>query len=149
MKLRVVVAGRINDNSVKKLIDEYIKRINRYCQIEFYDLKVAEDVELTDKDAEKLLEYGKDFYKIALVINGKQYSSEDFADLINEILNYKKNVVFYIGSAFGFGKNSFLDRCDVKLSLSMMTMAHKVATIVLMEQLYRAFTIIKGHPYHK
>jgi len=57
-------------------------------------------------------------------------------------------VVFYIGGAFGLGEE-FVERCDEKVSLSKLTLAHKVAAVVLMEQLYRAFTIISGHPYHK
>lgn len=148
MKLKVVLAGKIKEDSFNSIIEEYLKRINSYCDVEFFDLKVSEDCELKDRDAQKLLLYGKDFYKIALNVNGKAFSSEEFAAFFNETLNNKKNVIFYIGGAFGLGKN-FTEKCDTSISLSSLTMAHKVAAVVLMEQLYRAMTIIDGHPYHK
>ncbi|MCA1933164.1 MAG: 23S rRNA (pseudouridine(1915)-N(3))-methyltransferase RlmH [Calditerrivibrio sp.] len=148
MKLRIVLAGKIKEDNFNSIIEEYLKRISSHCQVEFFDLKVSEDCELNDKDAQKLLGYGRDFYKIALNINGKAFSSEKFAVFFNETLNNRKNVVFYIGGAFGLGKD-FTEKCDMSISLSLLTMAHKVAAVVLMEQLYRAITIIGGHPYHK
>lgn len=148
MKLRIVLAGKIKEDSFNSIIGEYVKRINSYCDLEFFDAKVSEDCELKDRDEKKLLVYGKDFYKIALNITGKAFSSEGFAAFFDEILNNNKKVIFYVGGAFGLGKN-FTEKCDMSISLSSLTMAHKVAAVVLMEQLYRAITIIDGHPYHK
>jgi len=148
MKLKVVLAGKVKDINYINILNEFAKRIKGNVEFEFLELKVAEDSVLKEKDMQKLLEAGKDCYKIALDPKGKGFSSEDFAFFLNNSLNKYKNIIFYIGGAFGLG-SEFTSRCDKIVSLSEMTMAHKIALIVLFEQIYRAFTIIDGHPYHK
>ncbi|MGC8769170.1 23S rRNA (pseudouridine(1915)-N(3))-methyltransferase RlmH [Calditerrivibrio sp.] len=148
MKLTIVLAGKVKDNDYQRIINDYATRLNSFVNFEFRELKVAEDLPLKDKEIVKLFELGKDSFKIAMDLEGESYTSESFANFLNDTLNIKKNVVFYIGGAFGLGKQ-FLSRCDKLISLSRMTMAHKVALLVLFEQIYRAFTIISGHPYHK
>lgn len=148
MKLTVVLAGKVRDTDYQRILNDYAMRLSSFLNFEFKELKVAEDLPLKDKEIAKLLELGKDSYTIAMDVKGESHTSESFANFLNETLNIKKNVVFYIGGAFGLGKE-FVCRCDKLISLSSMTMAHKVALLVLMEQIYRAFTIISGHPYHK
>ncbi len=148
MKLKVVLAGKVRDINYQEILNEYAKRVSGFVDFEFVEFKVAEDAPLKDKDILKLLDAGKDSYKVALDVKGEMFGSEEFADFLNVTLNNKKNMVFYIGGAFGLGRE-FGAKCDRLLSLGRITMAHKVALIVLMEQIYRAFTIIGGHPYHK
>jgi 23S rRNA (pseudouridine1915-N3)-methyltransferase len=148
MKLRTVLAGKIEENSYRSIIGEFVKKIEHYCPVEFIESKVSEKGILENKDITKLLDYGKDFYKIALDLKGRDFSTCSFADFFKSTLYNRKNVVFYIGGAFGLGEE-LAEKCDERISLSKLTLAHKVAAVVLMEQLYRAFTIISGHPYHK
>lgn len=148
MKLRAVLAGKIGENSYRNIIGGFVKKIEHYCPVEFIESKVSEKGMPDNKDIAKLFDYGKDFYKIALDIKGRDFSSCGFADFFKKTLYNKKNVVFYIGGAFGLGEE-LAEKCDERISLSKLTLAHKVAAVVLMEQLYRAFTIINGHPYHK
>lgn len=148
MKVKVVLAGKVKDINYQEILREYVKRIKGFVDFEFIDLRIAEDAPLSEKGSLKLLDMGKDSYKIVLDVDGESFTSESFAYFLDETLNNKKNVIFYIGGAFGLGKE-FVQKCNKSISLSKMTMAHKIALVVLMEQIYRAFTILGGHPYHK
>lgn len=83
-------------------------------------------------------------YNIALDIKGKEVDSYEFSSLLAN----KQNINFFIGGAYGF-ENSFLQRCDSVISLGKITMAHKVAKVVLLEQIFRGYSILNNHPYHK
>ncbi len=83
-------------------------------------------------------------YKIAMHPDGKIINSFEFSKLIND----KMSINFFIGGAYGLEKG-FLDKCDSVISLGRITMSHKIAQLVLLEQIYRAFSILSGHPYHK
>jgi 23S rRNA (pseudouridine1915-N3)-methyltransferase len=87
-------------------------------------------------------------YKVALDVRGHSFSSDEFAKLLNDNLLYSKIIEFIIGGAFGLDE-SILDQVNIKLSLSKMTMPHQMAQIILLEQIYRAQTILANHPYHK
>ncbi|MBQ4114754.1 23S rRNA (pseudouridine(1915)-N(3))-methyltransferase RlmH, partial [bacterium] len=137
-------------------IDEFLKRLSAYAPTEITELTPIEikDDNLTEKillqEGEKILANIKpDSYVITLEIQGKQLSSEDFATKINDInISGINELVFVIGSSCGLAKN-VSERADFKLSFSKMTFLHQFARLILVEQIYRAFKILKNETYHK
>ena len=156
MKIKIVALGKIKEKFLKDGIDEFLKRLTPYASAEIIELQPVEirDENLTEKallqEGEKILANIKnDSYVITLEINGKQLSSEDFAEKINEItISGAGEVVFVIGSSCGLA-STVSQRADFKLSMSKMTFLHQFARLILIEQIYRAFKIIKGETYHK
>ena len=141
---------------MKDGIDEFLKRLTPYTSFEIIELNPVEikDEHLTqkalDEEGVNILSHIKDnSFVITMEINGKQLSSEEFAQKINEITNSGvSELVFVIGSSCGIsGKVS--QRADFKLSMSKMTFLHQFARLILIEQIYRAFKILKGEKYHK
>ena len=134
------------------LYQEQMKMISRFAKIDDIELFPKEVVKAHQTGPEasklaysKLLEpmLGKG-YSIALHPDGKKYDSLAFSKLLCD----KIAIQFFIGGAFGF-EESFVSRCDSVISLSELTMSHKIAKVVLLEQIYRAFTLLNNHPYHK
>jgi len=156
MKIKVIAMGRVNEPYLKTGIDEFLKRIAPYATIEVLELKPVEikDENLIqrslDLEAEKIMDLIKpSAFVITLEIGGKMLSSEDFALQLNEIINSGVNeLIFVIGSSHGLSPR-VSERADYKLSLSKMTFLHNFARLILVEQIYRAFKIIKGEIYHK
>ena len=156
MKIKIIVLGKIKEKFLKDGIDEFLKRLTPYTSIEILELTPVEikDENLTQKaleqEAEKILANIKpNSYVITLEILGKQLSSEDFAQKINEItISGISELVFVIGSSCGIA-NSVSQRADFKLSFSKMTFLHQFARLILVEQIYRAFKILKNVTYHK
>ena len=156
MKIKIVCLGKIKEKFLKDGIDEFLKRLTPYTSIEIVELSPVEirDENLTQKaleqEAEKILSNIKpNSYVITLEIQGKQLSSEDFAQKINEITNSGiGELVFVIGSSCGISPN-VSQRADFKLSISKMTFLHQFARLLLVEQIYRAFKILKNETYHK
>lgn len=156
MKIKIIALGKIKEKFLKDGIDEFLKRIRPYSPIEVVELSPIEikDENLTPKvleqEGEKILAQIKpNSYLITLEIEGANFSSEKFAQKIEEISNQGYGeVVFVIGSSCGLAK-SVSERADFKLSLSKMTFLHQFARLILIEQLYRAFKIQKGETYHK
>ena len=156
MKIKVIALGKIKEKFLKDGIDEFLKRLKPYTSLEIIELTPVEikDENLTQKaleqEAEKILANIKpDSYVITLEILGKQLSSEDFAQKINEITNSGiSELVFIIGSSCGISP-SVSQRANFKLSISKMTFLHQFARLLLVEQIYRAFKILKGETYHK
>ena len=156
MKIKIICLGKIKEKFLKDGIDEFLKRLTPYTSIEILELTPVEikDENLTQKaleqEAEKILANIKpNSYVITLEILGKQLSSEDFAQKINEItISGISELVFVIGSSCGIA-NSVSQRADFKLSFSKMTFLHQFARLILVEQIYRAFKILKNETYHK
>ena len=156
MKIKIIALGKIKEKFLKDGIDEFLKRLTPYTSIEILELTPVEikDENLTQKaleqEAEKILANIKpNSYVITLEILGKQLSSEDFAQKINEItISGISELVFVIGSSCGIA-NSVSQRADFKLSFSKMTFLHQFARLILLEQIYRAFKILKNETYHK
>lgn len=156
MKIKIIALGKIKEKFLKLGIDEFLKRLTPYASIEICELTPIEikDENLLDKileqEGEKILSNIKqNSYVITLEIDGINYSSEKFAQKIKEITNSGFNeIVFVIGSSCGISKN-VSDRANLKISLSKMTFLHQFARLLLTEQIYRAFKIIKGETYHK
>ena len=156
MKIKIIALGKIKEKFLKDGIDEFLKRLTPYTSIEITELTPVEikDENLTQKaleeEGEKILSLIKeDAFVITMEILGKQLSSEEFAQKINEItVNGTSELVFVIGSSCGLSKN-VSDRANFKMSMSKMTFLHQFARLILVEQIYRAFKILKGEKYHK
>lgn len=155
MKIKIIALGKIKEKFLKDGIDEFLKRLTPYTAIEIVELS---PIEIKDNQIERaLLEEGEkilanikpDSYVITMEILGKQLSSEDFASKINEItISGISELVFVIGSSCGIAP-TVSARANFKLSISKMTFLHQFARLLLVEQIYRAFKILKNETYHK
>lgn len=146
MKLKIAWIGKTKEPAIGSLTDEYLKRISRYAQVE--------GISLRDEAALLALcgrSEGKREPKSTLVLmdsRGKGLSSEEFAEFLGRYQNSNPlPLVLAIGGADGFGSET-RSTAQHSISLGRMTLAHELARVVLLEQVYRAFTILKGHPYH-
>lgn len=156
MKIKIIALGKIKEKFLKDGIEEFLKRLTPYASVEIVELTPVEirDENLTEKalleEGEKILSnIKKESYVITLEIQGKQLSSEDFAQKINEItMSGIGELVFVIGSSCGIAK-TVSARANFKLSVSKMTFLHQFARLLLVEQIYRAFKILKNETYHK
>lgn len=156
MNIKIIALGKIKENFLKEGIAEFLKRLTPYASVEIVELSPIEikDENLTtkilDQEGEKILTQVKpNSYVITLEIDGVSFTSEKFAQKIEEIANQGFNeIVFVIGSSCGISK-IVSNRADLKLSLSKMTFLHQFARLLLLEQIYRAFKIQKGETYHK
>ena len=156
MKIKIIALGKIKEKFLKDGIDEFLKRLTPYASVDIIELSPVEikDENLVDKalaqEGEKILSIIKpDSYVITMEILGKQLSSEDFAQKINEItLSGVNELVFVIGSSCGISP-IVSQRANFKLSISKMTFLHQFARLLLVEQIYRAFKILKNETYHK
>lgn len=155
MKIRIIALGKIKEKFLKDGIDEFLKRLIPYASVEVVELS---PVEIKDEQIEKALKeesekilahIKQDSYVITLEIQGKQLSSEEFASKINEItISGVGDLVFVIGSSCGLAPEVSA-RANFKLSFSKMTFLHQFARLILVEQIYRAFKILKNETYHK
>ncbi|MBI5235635.1 MAG: 23S rRNA (pseudouridine(1915)-N(3))-methyltransferase RlmH [Deltaproteobacteria bacterium] len=154
MKITFVLVGNIKNRHVSALTDEYIKRIKRYVRVE--EVVVKEEVShanalveaVLDKEALRIVKrLAKTEFAVALTPTGRRMSSSDFAGFIERRMTLGcKGITFIVGASFGLGKG-VTERADAVLSLSDMTLPHELAALCLAEQIYRAFTIIRGEPY--
>lgn len=156
MKIKIIALGKIKEKFLFDGIQEFLKRLTSYATVEITELPAIEikDEHLKDKvleeESRKILSLIKpQAYVISLEIQGKMLSSEEFAEKINELTNDGvQEIVFVIGSSCGLHKN-ISQRADFRMSMSRMTFLHQFARLLLVEQIYRAFKIIKGETYHK
>lgn len=156
MKIKILALGKIKEKFLKDGMDEFLKRLSSYTNIEIVELSPIEikDENLSEKileqEGKKILSQIKpDSYVITLEINGADLSSEKFAQKIDEIIkNGYSEIVFVIGSSCGLSKN-VSQRADFHLSLSNMTFLHQFVRLILIEQIYRAFKILRNETYHK
>lgn len=156
MKIKIIALGKIKEKFLKDGIEEFLKRLVPYASVEMVELSPIEikDENLTEKileaEGEKILSHIKPLsYVITLEIQGKLLSSQEFAQKIETLTNEgTQEIVFVIGSSCGIAK-TVSQRADFKLSMSKMTFLHQFARLILVEQIYRAFKIIKGETYHK
>lgn len=159
MNIAIISVGKLKEKYLKMGIEEYSKRLGSYAKIELIEVadeKAPEhlsdaDMEIVKrKEGERILsKIGTDTYVIALAIEGKMKSSEQLAADIQSLMTYgRSKVAFVIGGSLGLHED-VMKRSDEKLSFSKMTLPHQLMKLVLVEQIYRAFRIMKNEPYHK
>lgn len=159
MNITIVTVGKLKEKYLKMGIEEFSKRLGAYAKIdlvEVADEKAPESLSDADmeivkkKEAERILaKVGADAYVIALAIEGKMKTSEELAAGIESLMTYgRSKIVFVIGGSLGL-HDSVLKRADELLSFSKMTFPHQMMKLILLEQVYRAFRIMKNEPYHK
>jgi len=140
MKIKVAWIGKTKEPAIDTLTNEYLKRISRYADIAGLPLK--------DEAAILSLASGKQRHKLVLLDSrGKQFSSEELAEFLEREQVNAIPLLFAIGDSNGFSQEA-RRHAAFTLSLGKMTLPHELARVVLIEQLYRAFTILKHHPYH-
>lgn len=159
MNIQIVSVGKLKEKYLKLGIEEYTKRLGAYAKIDIIEVpdeKAPENLSEADmeivkkKEGDRILaKIGADTYVIALAIEGKMKSSEQLASDLESLMTYgRSKVAFIIGGSLGLHEE-VMKRSDEKLSFSKMTLPHQLMKLVLVEQIYRAFRIIKGEPYHK
>ena len=155
MKIRLILIGKTNTAYLKTGESDYENRLKHYCKFEELLIpKIKNSGKLSHSDVK--IKEGKLILKsldqndqiILLEEKGKSFSSVDFSNFLNQkLLSSNKRLVFVIGGAFGFSEEVY-KRANLKLSLSKMTFSHQMIRLIFKEQLYRAFTILKGEKYH-
>ena len=158
LSINVICIGKLKEQYLKDAIDEYSKRLSKYCKlniIELPDEKIPDklndnlSIQIKDKECSKILNHiKKDSYVIALDIQGTQYYSEDFSKKIDEISMENSNITFVIGGSLGLTQE-LLNCCNLRVSFSKMTFPHQLFRVFLLEQIFRAFKISHGETYHK
>lgn len=159
MNISIYAVGKLKEKYLKVGIDEYLKRLSSYAKVEVIEiadekapeiLSPVEMEQVKQKEGDKLLaKISPDTYVIALAIDGKMKSSEELADSLDKLATYgKSKIAFVIGGSLGLS-DGVLKRADEKLSFSKMTFPHQLMRLVLVEQVYRAYRINRGEPYHK
>ena len=159
MNITIVSVGKLKEKYLKMGIDEYAKRLGGYAKIDFVEvpdekapeqLSDAEMEMVKRKEGERILSKISDgTYVIALALDGKMKTSEQMAADLDSLMTYgKSKVAFVIGGSLGL-HDEVLKRADEKLCFGKMTLPHQLMKLVLVEQIYRSFRIIKGEPYHK
>jgi 23S rRNA (pseudouridine1915-N3)-methyltransferase len=151
VKIKIAWVGKTKEPAIQSLTEEYLKRISRYAQTESVALRdEAAILQLAGRFSGNERKKGKSERSTLVLMDsrGNQFSSEEFARFLSDY--QERNplpLVFAIGPADGFSDTA-LYAAQRTISLGRMTLAHELARVVLLEQIYRAFTILKGHPYH-
>lgn len=159
MKITCVVVGKIKEKYFTDAIKEYSKRLSRYCKLEILELadektpdgaSEAEELAIREKEGERILKALKDdAYVIALAIEGKMLDSVELSRKIESLgVGGTSHIAFVIGGSLGLAP-AVMKRADYALSFSRMTFPHQLMRVVLLEQLYRSYRIMKHEPYHK
>lgn len=156
MNIKIIALGKIKEQFLKDGIGEFLKRLKPYCSLEIAELAPIEITDenliqkILDEEGEMILDKIKpDSYVVTLEITGRMLSSEDLSLKIKDIINSGiSELIFVIGSSCGLSKK-VSERADFRLSMSKMTFLHQFARLILIEQIYRAFKIMKGEKYHK
>lgn len=155
MKINFLVIGKTNNNYIKDGIDIYQNRLKKYIQFsikEIPELKNTKKIsveQIKEKEFQLLKQHINTEDEIILLDEkGKEFTSKDFANYIeNKMIYSNKNLTFVVGGAYGYSKKIY-QQYNQKISCSKMTFSHQMIRLIFIEQLYRAFTIIKGEPYH-
>lgn len=159
MHIQIVSVGKVREKYLKLGVAEFEKRLQVYCKLSFVELTDEQAPEnlsekelqiIKNKEGERILHKIKETdYVIALDVLGKQHRSEDFSAFIEKLSFQGKNkITFIIGGSNGLSE-AVLKRANDKLSFSKMTFPHQLMKLILLEQVYRAFKIMKNEPYHK
>ena len=159
MKITIVCVGKIKEKYLVEAIGEYSKRLSRYCDLDIIEVsdektsdKASDHEEnlIREKEAERINKHIPDgAHVIATAIGGKEYSSVEFSEKIEKLgVDGVSHIVFLIGGSIGLDMGLLQD-ADERISFSRMTFPHQLMRVILLEQIYRAYRIMKGEPYHK
>ena len=159
LKVNIICVGKIKETFFREAIDEYSKRLNSYCSLNIIEIKdekipnnpsEKENQIIKEKEGNNILSHiQKDSYVICLDLKGKQYTSEEFSQKINNIsTNISCSISFVIGGSLGISQN-VLKKANESISFSKMTFPHQLFRVILLEQIYRAFKIMNNETYHK
>ena len=159
MNIKIIGVGKLKEKYLKQGIAEYAKRLGKFCKFEIVEvpdekapekLSAAEMEGVKEKEGERILAKIRDKeYVYASAIEGKERSSEEFAQEIAQLTTYgRSDITFVIGGSLGLSP-AVLKRAETKISFGRFTLPHQLMRLVLSEQIYRAFMINNGSPYHK
>lgn len=159
MNISIVCIGKLKEKYWTDAVQEYSKRLSKYCTFTINELKeekatdnasAAEEMAVKEAEGKNMLkQIKKDAYVIALEIQGKELTSEALSEKIESLgIAGKSDLVFLVGGSIGLSEE-VLARADFRLSFSKMTFPHQMMRVVLLEQIYRSFKIIKNETYHK
>ena len=159
MNITILAVGKIKESFYREALSEYQKRLGRYCSLEIVEVadepapekaSPAQEELIKEREAQRILKrLRENCFVVTLEITGKKYNSENFAKKLEDLaLAGKSQLVFVVGGSLGL-HSSVSARADLRLSFSDMTFPHQLMRVILAEQIYRAFRIINGEPYHK
>ena len=158
LSVKIVVVGNLKEEFFRAAEAEYLKRLGGFCKIEVIQLKeervpekpsAGEIKTVLSKEAKAILAaVPQKSYKIAMCVEGKQFSSEELAAQIDRVTSTHGEICFIIGSSHGLS-DTVKSACDLRLSVSKLTFPHQLMRVILAEAVYRCMTIIKGTKYHK
>ncbi|WP_444685468.1 23S rRNA (pseudouridine(1915)-N(3))-methyltransferase RlmH [Alkalicoccus luteus] len=159
MQITIISVGKLKEKYLKQGIAEFEKRLSAYCKLQLVEvsdeqapetMSEKEIEQVKEKEGERILQKIKPGqYVYALDLGGNQRTSEAFADELDKLsIHGKSQIAFVIGGSNGLSE-SVLKRADASISFSKMTFPHQLMKLILIEQVYRAFRIMKGDPYHK
>lgn len=159
MNITLISVGKLKEKYLKQAIEEYSKRLSRYCKLNIIELSdeqtpdnasEKEELIIKDKEGDKILSQIKDtMFVITLDLKGKMLSSEELASFIEDCgVRGNSNLCFVIGGSLGLS-DKVIKRANYSLCFSKMTFPHQLFRVMLLEQVYRGFRIINGEPYHK
>lgn len=159
MNIHLITVGKLKEKYLKQACEEYLKRLTPYAKVDVVEVneekaqdpvREAEAAQIKQREGERIAKkLPPDAFVIALAIEGKSLSSPAFAKKLEQLSTYgQSHIAFIIGGSYGIAPE-ILKRADLLLSFSAMTFPHQLMRVFLLEQIYRAFKIIRGEPYHK
>ena len=157
LHINIVCVGKIKENYLKDAINEYSKRLSKYCKLNIIELndepipnnlneKIAANIKINE--GIKILSQIKNSYVITLDLKGKQYTSEEFSNKLEKIYLNNSSITFIIGGSLGISTD-VLEKSNELISFSKMTFPHQLIRVFLLEQIFRAFKIQNNETYHK
>lgn len=146
--IKIISVGKLNQKGISEQIQYYIKQLQ--VKLEMIEVSDEPTMQGMNVEGERILsKISDEDFVIALAIDGKMMSSEEFATFMDEKMTYhSRDLVFIIGGSYGLSQ-TVLERANLKLSFSKMTFPHQLMRLILIEQIYRGQMILKHHPYHK
>ena len=158
LTINILCIGKIKEDFFKSAINEYSKRLSKYCKlniVELPDEKIPDKLninmteQIKEKESNNIINHlPKDTYIICLDLTVKEYSSENFSSKLENLSQITSNITFVIGGSLGIHKN-LLNKANEKICFSKMTFPHQLIRIFLLEQIFRAFKISNGETYHR
>ena len=148
MKIKIITIGKTREEYLKKGISDYLKRVCFYCHVEWIEIVLPTNSKSIRQRIKKLKKDLHGHFVVAMDEKGAEYTSREFAGFIEKMMvSGKEQITFILGGHNGL-ELELLNSADMTISLSRLTFTHQMVRLIFIEQLYRAFTIIKGEAYH-